>query len=127
VADEEATRQTNELPATRPGRKIEPPEDPGSIGSVIQLVKDYARQETIGPLRGAGKWLALGAAGAILLGFATALLVLGVLRLLQTEFHTSFRGQWTHIIPYVIAAVVAVAVIGVSVTRIGKKSLQKEL
>jgi uncharacterized membrane protein len=127
VADEEATRQTNELPATRPGTKIEPPDDPGSIGSVIQLVKDYARQETIGPLRGAGKWLALGAAGAVLLGFATALLVLGVLRLLQTEFHKSFRGQWTQIIPYVVAAVVAVAVIGVSVSRIGKKSLQKEL
>lgn len=131
MADQDATTRTSNTPAKRAetagkaGKSAS--DDPGSIGSVIQLVKDYARQETIGPLRGAGKWLALGAAGAILLGFATALLVLGVLRLLQTEFHTSFRGQWTSILPYVVAVAVAVAVIGIAVTRIGKKSLQKEL
>jgi ABC-type uncharacterized transport system permease subunit len=120
MADQDATRRSS----TTPNRSEK--EDPGSIGSVIQLVKDYARQETTGPLRGAGRWLALGAMGAALVGFATAMLVLGVLRLLQTEFHKSFRGQWTHIIPYVIAVVVAVAVIGVAASRIGKKSLQKE-
>ena len=121
MADEDATRRTSSTPATKAAK-----DEPGSIGSVIQLVKDYARQETIGPLRGAGKWLALGAAGAVLLGFATAMLVLGVLRLLQTEFHKSFRGQWTHIIPYVAAFGVAVIVIGIAASRIGKKSLQKE-
>lgn len=61
-----------------------------------------------------------------MLGFATAMLVLGVLRLLQTEFPRSFRGQWTSIIPYVVAFVVAGVVIGVAASRIGKKSLQKE-
>ncbi len=126
VAKEQATISTSKLPAVTPGTKIEAPDDPSSIGSVVQLVKDYAKQETLGPLRGAGKWLALGAIGAVLLGFATALLVLGVLRLLQTEFHKSFRGQWTAIIPYVVAVAVALAVIGLAVTRIGKKSLQKE-
>ncbi|MCU1504570.1 MAG: hypothetical protein JWM12_3924 [Ilumatobacteraceae bacterium] len=127
VADQEATTRTSSTPATTPGKRIVPPDDSASIGSVIKLVKDYVRQETIGPLRGAGKWLALGAVGAVLLGFATALLVLGVLRLLQTEFHTSFRGQWTHIIPYVVAAAVAIGVIGIAASRIGKKSLEKEL
>ena len=28
------------------------------IGQVIELVKDYARQETLGPIKGAGRWLA---------------------------------------------------------------------
>ena len=28
--------------------------DPGSIGQVIDLVKAYARQETLGPIKGAG-------------------------------------------------------------------------
>jgi hypothetical protein len=124
VADEKSTSTSTAV--VKPGTKIDKPDDPDSIGSVIQLVKDYAKQETLGPLRGAGKWLALGAIGSVLLGFATALLVLGVLRLLQTEFHKSFRGQWTQTIPYVVAVAVAVAVIGLAVTRIGKKSLQKE-
>lgn len=93
---------------------------------MIQLVKDYARQETVGPLRGAGRWLAYGAAGAVLIGLASAFLVLGVLRLLQTEFARTFRGQWMQVLPYVIAAAVAVVIIGVAISRIGKKSLQKE-
>ncbi|MEO5725045.1 MAG: hypothetical protein ABIQ39_17075 [Ilumatobacteraceae bacterium] len=100
--------------------------DAGSVGEMIQLVKDYARQETVGPLRGAGRWLAYGAAGAVLIGLASAFLVLGVLRLLQTEFARTFRGQWMQVLPYVIAAAVAVVIIGVAISRIGKKSLQKE-
>ena len=43
-------------------------DDPGSIGQVIDLVKEYARQETLGPIKGAGRWLAAGAAGALLTG-----------------------------------------------------------
>lgn len=97
-----------------------------SVGSVVQLVKDYARQETVGPIRGAGRWLLWGVIGALLMGLASAFLVLGVLRLLQTEFHKSFRGQWTSVIPYLVAVVVAVAVIGLAVSRIGKKSLHEE-
>ena len=38
-------------------------EEPTSIGEVVDLVKTYAQQETVGPLKGAGKWLAMGAAG----------------------------------------------------------------
>ena len=30
------------------------------VGDVIDVVKEYARQETLGPLKGAGRWLALG-------------------------------------------------------------------
>ena len=99
---------------------------PRSIGGVVQLVKDYASQETIGPLRGAGRWLAFGAAGAVFLGLASVFFVLGVLRLVQTEFAPTFRGQWMQILPYVIAFVVSAAVIGLAVSRIGKKTLQKE-
>jgi ABC-type uncharacterized transport system permease subunit len=61
-----------------------------------------------------------------LLGLASVFFVLGVLRLVQTEFAPTFRGQWMQILPYVIAFVVAAAVIGLAVSRIGKKTLQKE-
>jgi cysteine desulfurase len=38
-----------------------------NVGEVFEYVKEYARQETVGPLKGAGRWLGYGAAGAVLL------------------------------------------------------------
>jgi hypothetical protein len=100
--------------------------DPGSIGQVIDLVKEYARQETLGPIKGAGRWLAAGAAGALLLGAGCSLLVLGVLRMVQNEFGKSFRGSWTTMLPYLFAFVASLAVMGVAAWRITKKkTLQK--
>jgi hypothetical protein len=100
--------------------------DPGSIGQVIDLVKDYARQETLGPIKGAGRWLARGTAGAFLLGTGCVMLVLGVLRMVQNEFGKSFRGSWTTMLPYLFAFVASLAVIGVAAWRITKKkTLQK--
>ncbi|MEP7202368.1 MAG: hypothetical protein ABI894_07160 [Ilumatobacteraceae bacterium] len=97
-----------------------------SIGEVIELVKEYAKQETIGPIKGAGRWLAAGVAGALLIGTGCALLVLGLLRMLQTEFGKSFRGSWTYMLPYLIAFVASLAVMGIAAWRIAKKkTLQK--
>ncbi|MBK5332861.1 MAG: hypothetical protein JJD93_12865 [Ilumatobacteraceae bacterium] len=100
--------------------------DPGSIGQILDLVKEYARQETLGPIKGAGRWLAAGAAGAFLLGTGCVFLVLGVLRMVQNEFGKSFRGSWTTMLPYVFAFVASLAVMGVAAWRITKKkTLQK--
>jgi cytochrome c biogenesis protein CcdA len=122
--DKSARKQADEKGKPKKGKPKE--DEPGQIGSIVQLVKDYARQETLGPLRGAGRWLAFGVIGAFLLGFAAIFLVLGALRLMQNEFGRSFRGQWMHVLPYVIAFGVAVVVLVVAVTRIGKSTLQKE-
>jgi hypothetical protein len=101
--------------------------DSVDVGSVVELVKDYAEQETLGPLRGAGKWLAMGAAGAALLGAGCAFLILGILRMVQTEFGDSFRSTWTNMIPYVIALIAAALVMSFAAWRISKKkTLQKE-
>ena len=101
--------------------------DLGQIGQVIDLVKEYARQETLGPIKGAGRWLAAGAAGAALLGIGCVFLVLGVLRMVQNEFGRSFRGSWVTMLPYLFAFVASLAVIGVAAWRISKKkTLQKE-
>ncbi len=97
--------------------------DAGQLGATIQLLKDYARQETIGPLRNAIRFLAYGMAGAFLLGTATVLLVLGSLRLFQTEFAPTFSGRWMSMLPYVVAMLVAVTVIGIAISRIGKSTL----
>jgi hypothetical protein len=100
-----------------------PPSIP--LGEVVDLVKNYAMQETLAPVKGAGRWVAFGAAGAVLLGAGTMLLVLGLLRLVQNEFAPTFEGRWMSLLPYVFALVLCVVVIGVAVSRIAKSSLNK--
>ena len=44
-----------------------------SVGDIIDYVKDYAKQETLGPLKGAGNWLGYGFAAAAALGLGLVL------------------------------------------------------
>lgn len=94
------------------------------VGDVIDVVKEYARQETLGPLAGAGRWLALGSVGALLLGLGSVLTLLGTLRLLQTETSV-FDGAWSWV-PYVIVLVVAAALTVITLSRVKKATLGKE-
>ncbi len=95
-----------------------------SVGEVIDLVKDYARQETLGPLAGAGRWLSLGAAGSTFLGLGLVFALLGVLRLLQTEI-TAFDGAWSWV-PYLVVLALAVSTAGIALSRVKKATLGKE-
>jgi hypothetical protein len=96
-----------------------------SIGGVIDLVKAYAQQETIGPLKGAGRWLAMGAAGAALLGVGLSYVLLGLLRLIQTEWDWAASGSWSWL-AYLLVFVVCVLLIVLTVSRINKDRLNKE-
>lgn len=95
-----------------------------SIGEVVDLVRNYAKQETLGPLKGAGRWLALGAAGSLLIGSGLLLLLVSVLRLLQTEI-SAFDGGFSWV-PYAIVLVVTLVWIGIALSRIRKATLGKE-
>jgi hypothetical protein len=95
------------------------------LGDVVTLVKTYVRQETVGPLKGIGRWLAFGVAGAFMLGLGLILVVLGLLRLLQNEATDTFDGNWS-IIPYVIALVVCVVVVALSALGMKKDTLQRK-
>ncbi|TRZ74207.1 MAG: hypothetical protein D4R95_01690 [Actinobacteria bacterium] len=88
------------------------------------MVRDYVKQETLDPLRGVGRWLAWGIAGAIALLFGAVIGLLGVLRLLQAEVFSD--TQYFTFVPYFIVAVVAVALIWLSITRIQRPSLHSE-
>lgn len=94
------------------------------MGEVVDLVKDYARQETLGPLKGAGRWLALGAVGSVFLGLGLMLILLGVLRLLQTEVD-AFDGSWSFV-PYVIVLVLCLVFAAMALSRVKKATLGKE-
>ena len=100
-------------------------EEPPSIGDAVDLVKAYAMQETVGPIKGAGRWLGLGLAGAVTLAIGLSLVLLGILRLLQTEFGRSARGSLSWL-SYLIVLVVCVGLIILAVSRINKDSLHKE-
>jgi hypothetical protein len=111
---------------TRPEiRTVTRPEEPPSIGETVDLVKAYALQETVGPIKGAGRWLGIGLAGAFTLAIGLSLVLLGLLRMLQTEWGRSARGSLSWL-PYVIVLIVCVGLIVLALSRINKHSLHKE-
>jgi len=85
----------------------------------VDLVVAYAKQETLGPVRGLGRFVALGVSGSIALSIGLLLLLLALLRALQTETGSTFQGHLSWL-PYVITAAAALAVLGLSVWRIMK-------
>ena len=93
----------------------------GEINEIIDLVKTYAKQETIGPLRNTGRFLARGLAGAFLLGWGLVLLLIGLLRVLQTETD-AFDDGWSWV-PYFIVVIVAAVIAALFVSRITKGDL----
>ncbi len=101
-------------------------EPQGQLAQTAQLMKDYARQELREPLGNTGRWILAGAAGAICIGLGTAFLVLGLLRLLQTEWPGTFQGRWMSLIPYVCGLALSGIVIFLAVRRINKTPLTKE-
>ena len=96
-----------------------------SVGEVIDYVKTYAKQETVGPLKGAGRWIGLGAGGAIALGLGLSLVLLGLLRMLQSESF-GFEGPRLTFLNYGIVLVVCVLLLVVTISRINKTFLNKE-
>jgi fatty acid desaturase len=105
-------------PAPSPRRA----DDAVSLGEVVEYVKTYAKQETIGPLRGAGRWLAYGAAGALTLGLGAFFLLLGILRLVQTEWDRAATGRLSWL-AYLIVFVITLAALALTLSRIRKSSL----
>jgi hypothetical protein len=99
--------------------------EPATVSEVIEYITTYAKQETIGPLRGAGRWIGMGAAGAVALGTGLCILLLGLLRLLQTEtgFDTSEYWSW---VPYVIVFVVGALFAVLAILQVNKTYLDKE-
>ena len=96
-----------------------------SVGEVIEYVKAYAKQETVGPLMGAGRWIAFGAAGAIAMGIGLSYLLLGLLRLLQSEWDRSASGRLSWL-AYLVVLFACIALLALVVSRINKTFLDPE-
>lgn len=85
----------------------------GQIKEAAFLVRDYAKQETVDPLKQVGKYLAFGVVGSLLLAFGVMFLSVAVLRLLQEQTGDTFDGRLTFF-PYLIAFVTLVILTGLS-------------
>lgn len=95
-----------------------------SITELIDLVRAYAKQETIGELRGTGRWLAWGAIGGLSILLGLLFTLVGVLRLLQsTAFEGSSALSWA---PYFIVLALTIALVVFSQSRIRKPFLHND-
>jgi hypothetical protein len=100
--------------------QTEPKSMPEVATELWSLTKDYARQETIEPIKGVGRYLGYGAAGALLVSTGVILLMLAGLRALQTETGDWLDGNLSWL-PYFIVLVVAALLVLWAVSRISKK------
>lgn len=91
------------------------------LGSELKdLVLAYIKQETLGPLRGLLRFVALGTAGSVLLGTGLVLLDLAGLRAMQEEAGGPggvFYGAHSWM-PYAVCAVGSVIVVALAALRI---------
>ena len=95
------------------------------VEEIRSLIIAYVKEETIQPLKDMGRFALWGAAGSIFVGFGATLLLLAALRFLQEQFPV-FRGTLSWI-PYLIVAVLALAVTGLTVWRVISGSAKRRL
>jgi hypothetical protein len=84
------------------------------------MIRSYAMQETVEPIKGLGRYVALGMAGSVMLGTGLILLAVGGLRALQTETGSPLTGNWSWA-PYLITLAGLVLVIILAVMAIARK------
>jgi uncharacterized membrane protein YidH (DUF202 family) len=85
-----------------------------------ELVRDYAKQQLVEPVKGLGRAVGFGLAGAFLVGAGLVLLAIALLRVLQTETGDHLQGNLTWI-PYLIVLVVSGLVLALFVSLMAKR------
>lgn len=103
-----------------------PPRGPiDQVGDLFDSVKVYARQETLEPLKGAVRWVAVGTLAALCLGLSLVFSALGILRLSQDLGGTTLDGSWSFVHYFITFCVVALLVL-VTFSRVSQRSLAKD-
>ncbi len=98
------------------------PDQPGDIGDAFNLVKAYAKQETLDPLRTVGSYLKFAIPGALLLAVGWLFLLIGLLRALQTEL--DLFDHKLSFVPYFIVTVVGGVIAFLFARRVLKGDLR---
>jgi hypothetical protein len=93
-----------------------------------ELVRDYAKQETLDPLRGAGRWLGVGLIAGFLMSVGIVIVLVGVLRLSQDLLlHTWFVDQADGLsfVPYLVTLAIGIATSAVVWSRVSVFELNR--
>jgi hypothetical protein len=93
------------------------------VSDTVDLVLRYIKQETVAPLRGAGRWLLFGCVASLAIVLSSFFVLLAVLRFLQSS-SLPFSGGWSWV-PYIVTILFALSLIGLSVSRINHSHLNK--
>jgi hypothetical protein len=96
-----------------PEAKQKASETKTEITELVGLIKSYALQETVGPLKRIGRALAFGSAAAFMFGIAAVLSLVAVLRVLQGETGHLFAGEWSWA-PYLLTIAAAFVILGLA-------------
>jgi hypothetical protein len=94
------------------------------VADLWQLCRDYAKQETIDPLKVLGRFVGYGIAGSLLLSLGILFGTLSVLRILQNETGSALTGS-LDFIPYLAALVFATVTVVLAVSAI-KRPMRAE-
>ena len=107
------------MPAARDTQSSAGKGIPTLASELWQLVVTYLRQETVVPVKGLARFVALGLAGSAVLSLGLLLLVVALLRVLQTETDTTFTGNlsWA---PYAITLSVSALIAAMAARAIGR-------
>jgi hypothetical protein len=98
---------------------------PDHVTDLVDCVKQYAKQETIDPIRGAARWVAVGTIASVSLGLALTFFALAILRLSQYLGGETLAASWSFL-HYLITFVVVSVFVAVSLSRVQQRSLSKE-
>lgn len=94
--------------------------DPASqFADVKDLLVGYAKQETVDPIKGLGRFVGYGVGAMLLIGIGSIELTVALLRLLQTETGSPLTGNWSWV-PYLITLLVASGVVYASIKAINR-------
>ncbi len=112
----------------RPALRGTPRSQGGSVVEEIEelagMVRSYAYQETVEPLKRVGRFLAFGVSGAVGIAIGLSFALVGLLRLFETETHGTFAGRLSWV-PYLLVAVVALVLVGVTAWQIPRRVASK--
>jgi hypothetical protein len=93
-----------------------------------ELVRDYAKQEAVEPLKGAGRWLAFGLIAGFFMSVGIVILLLAVLRLSQDLILYTWwpdQADGLSFVPYVVTLVVGIVTSGVVWSRVSVFELNR--
>lgn len=96
----------------------------GDFEEIKRIFLRYVKDETIQPLKDLGRFVAFGVLGSVFVALGSILLLLGGLRFLQEFRILDGSLSW---LPYLIIAVVCVAIFSLTAWRIVSGTAQRRL